>query len=100
MRLVEEALPPGREPVIATRHPVVVVHALLHDAPAARRYEEERVVIELVAVLHRGAVHLRRHPAGIDERPRVDRQPLAIRENLSGRLARRRALAAADVDPE
>ena len=97
MRLVDVALEPGRKPVIATGHSVVVVHPLLHHRPRARRCEEEGVMIELIPVLHRGAVDLRRHAAGIHERPVVDRQPLARRADFSRRLARRGPLPAAGV---
>jgi len=73
--------------VIAPRHAIRVVHPLLDDAPAAAGNKEERVVIELVTVLHGSAVDLRRHAARVDERTRVNRQRIAIVENLARRAA-------------
>ncbi len=57
--------------MIAARHPRRIAHPLLDDAPFAVGGEEEDVVIELVAVLDRGAVHLGGSAARVDQRLRV-----------------------------
>ena len=79
--------------MIAPRHAAVVAHPLLHHAPLAGRGEEERVMVELVAILDRRAVDLGDHLAGIDQRLRVPAAFLARALDLSRRLARGRALA-------
>ena len=69
-----------------------------HHSPVGR--EEEHVMVELIAVLHRGAVDLRGGPARVDERPRVAPEPFADLGDLLRCLARRRALAAGREETE
>ncbi len=79
-----------------------VVHPLLDHRPIALPGEQEAVVVELVAVLEGGAVHLGRDLAGVDElvgRPR-DGVHLCVGDDLRRRLAGGPALAAGDEQPE
>ena len=100
MRLVDEALQALRQPVIAARLAQLLVHALLHDDPAAVVGDDEAVQIELEAVLHGGAVDLGDQPAGLGQRRAVEADPVADRDQLVRRLARMLAAAAADMDAE
>ena len=59
--LLDVALQAVREPVVTPG--VIVVHPLLDHRPATLFGEDEDVVVEPVAVLDEGAVHLGRHPA-------------------------------------
>ena len=56
------------QPVIAPSIAVNCIHTLLDYCPGAVSGKEEAVVIELVAILKCGIIHLSRHPAGIDQR--------------------------------
>src|SRR4051812_10465810 len=100
VRLVDVALHVVGEPVVATRHRRLVAHALLHHAPVAGGSEDERVVIELVAVLYRGVVDLRRDAARVHERRRIVPEALAGGGDLGRRLARGGAFASRHVDAE
>src|ERR1700687_4533875 len=88
------------QPVIATSHRCRVAHPLLNDAPLSFRRENERMMVELIAVLHRGVVDLGRDATGVNERLRVASEALARRRDLGGRLARCRSLASRDKDAE
>ena len=57
-------------------------------------------MIELVAVLHRGAVDLGDQPAGGGEPGAVEAEPIADLDQLLRRLARARAAAATDMQAE
>jgi hypothetical protein len=56
------------EPVVAARHRRFIAHPLLHDAPLAFRGEDERVMVELIAVLNCGVVDFSRDATRVDER--------------------------------
>ena len=62
--------------------------------------DDESVQIEIKAVLHGGAVHLRHEPARLGQRRPVEPDPLADRCKFVRRLPRMPAAAAADMDPE
>src|SRR3954451_7474563 len=79
VRLAREPPDALAQPVEAPRRAGLVRHALLHDAPVARRGEHERVVVELVARLHGAVVDLRGELAGPGERRRIAAEPLASR---------------------
>ena len=100
MRLVDEALQPFRQPVIAAGLAALAVHPLLHDHPFAVVGDEEPVQIEVETVLHGGAVDLGDQPAGAGQRVAVEADPIADRHELVRSLSRVRAAAAADVQPE
>ena len=100
VRLVDEALQPFGQPVIAAGLPALAVHALLDDDPAAVVGDDEAVQIEIEAVLHRGAVDLGDQPARLRQRGAVEADPVADRDQLMRRLARMLAAAAADMDAE
>ncbi len=57
MRLVDEIAHLLAEPVVAAGITIGLVHSLLDNGPIALAGEEKNVMIKLVAVLHRGAVH-------------------------------------------
>ena len=59
--LADEVVDRLAEPVVATRGPLGVAHALLHDAPLPMGRVEERMVVQLIAVLHGGGVDLGAH---------------------------------------
>ncbi len=73
MRLIDEAGHGLAQPVVAAGVAVGLVHALLHHRPGAPSGEQKGVVVELVAVLDGGAVHLGRHAAGVDQGQRLER---------------------------
>jgi hypothetical protein len=62
--------------------------------------DDETVQVELETVLHGGAVDLGHQPAAAHQAGRVDREPLAQRQQLVGRTARMPAAPAAHVDPQ
>src|SRR3954470_12235700 len=86
--------------MVSAGHAMVVVHALLNDAPPGRTREKECVVIELITILHGGAVDFGGHAARVHERSRIERQGFARGGDLSGRLARCGSLAAAGIEPQ
>ena len=100
VRLLDEALQPFRQPVIAARLSAVAVHALLHHDPASVVGDDEAVQIEIEAVLHRGAVDLGDEPARLGERRAVEPDPVADRDKLVRRPPRMLAAPAADMDAE
>jgi hypothetical protein len=71
VRFFDEAPNAFAQPVVAARHAGRIVHALLHDTPAAVGQEDKRVLIQLVAVLHRGVVHLGGKAARLHQRRRI-----------------------------
>ena len=71
-----------------------VVHALLHDAPVAGRREEKGVVVELITVLHGGAVYLGGRPARMDKDVRITAQMVAGGSYLERAFSRRRTFPA------
>ena len=68
------------QPVIPPGIPCLLIHALLDHGPRPPVRKEKTVMIDLVSVLKSRAVHLCRHPAGIDEPGPIDRPFIA---NLS-----------------
>ena len=100
VRLVDEALQPLGQPVIAPRVAALAVHALLHHDPLAVVGDDEAVQVEIEAVLHRRAVDLGDEPARLRERRAVDAGALADRDQLMRRLARMLAAPAADMNAE
>ena len=79
MRLVDKAFQTFGQPVIATRHLAVAVHALLHHHPVAVIGDDEAMQIEIEAVLNGGAVHLGDEPADIRQACSVEADALADR---------------------
>ena len=67
VRFADEVAGVLREPVISPGGGVRLVHALLHYGPGTVAGEEERVMVNLVAVLDQAVVHLGRHPRVVDE---------------------------------
>src|SRR5690606_13532337 len=100
VRGIEKALQILRQPVIAPRLAPLLVHALLHDAPASVCGDDEGVQIQIEAVLYGRAVDLRDETARVHERRGVQAGAFADRQELCGCLARMRALAAAHVNAE
>jgi len=100
MRRLDEAREPLRQPVIAPRLAVAVVHALLHDHPLAVIGDDEAVQVEIVAVLDRGAVDLGDQPARARQRVAVEADAIADRHEFLRRLQGVLAAAAADMQAE
>ena len=100
VRLVDKALQPLGEPVIAARLPHLAVHTLLDHGPMAVVGDNETVQVEIEAVLHGGAVDLGDEPAGGGERRSVEAHLISDRDQLVRGLAREPAAPAADVNPE
>ena len=100
VRLLDEALQPFRQPMIAARLPAIAVHALLHHDPTPVVGDDEAVQIKIEAILHRGAVHLGDEPARLASAApsKPTRSPIAM--SSCGRLPRMLAAAAADMDAE
>src|SRR5690242_18947110 len=96
MQLVDVAGERRRVPVVPAGHTGVIVLALLNDTTAAGWSEEERVMIQLVAVLHRGTIDFRGYPACVDEQLWIKREGFAAADDLGRRLSRRRAHASTD----
>jgi hypothetical protein len=82
VRPVDEAREPFRQPVIAPRLAVLPVHALLHDHPFAVVGDDEAVQVEIVAVLHRGAVDLGDQPARPGQRRAIEADTVADCQKL------------------
>ena len=100
VRLLDEGGEAFREPMIAARLPLAVVHALLHHHPFAVIGDDEAMQIEVEAVLHRGAVDLRHQPAGRRQGRPVEADALSDGDKLLRGPARMLAASAADVDAE
>ncbi len=97
VRLAHKAWHHVRKPVVPSGIAIVLVHPLLHHAPGLfSRNEEKAMVIELVAVLHRGGVDLRRELARADQKIGGLSGSLARLADVLRRLAASGALAAAD----
>ena len=82
VRLVNKALQPFGQPMIAASLPALAVHALLNDHPLAGIGHHEPVQIEIEAVLNGGAVHLGNEPARRGERGSIEPDALADRDQL------------------
>ncbi len=54
------------QPVIAPRLAVRLIHPLLDNGPFALPGEDKAVMIELVAIVHRGIINLGGHAAGVN----------------------------------
>ncbi len=98
VRLVDEALQPFGEPVIAPRLAALAVHALLDHDPAAVVGDDETVQIEIETVLHGGAIDFCNEPACGGEPRAVEAGALADRNEFTGRAARMLAAPAADME--
>jgi hypothetical protein len=99
MRLIHVAADVIGQPVITPGHRIRIVHPLLHDAPLPARREDENVVIELIAILYRGVVDLRRNLAGVDQRLGIASYAVAGRRNLRRSLAGCCAFTTGDDQP-
>ncbi len=100
VRLADEVLYTTRQPVIAPRHAVPLVHSLLDNGPGASAIEEEGVVVDLVTVLNGGAIDLGRRAACRDERIGTAARPLAPGGDLVRRAPGGGALPAGDEEPQ
>ena len=100
VRLLDEALQPFGQPVVAPRLTALAVHALLDDDPAAVVGDDEAVQIEVEPVLDRGAVDLGDEAARGRELFAVEADPVPDCDELLRRLARMRPAAAADMQAE
>ena len=100
VRLLDEALQPLGQPMIAASRAAHVVHALLDDCPVPVIGDDEAVQIEIKAVLDGGAVDLRHQTARVGERGTVKSDALADGVKLKRRLSRMLAASAADMDSE
>jgi hypothetical protein len=98
VRLVNETVDVLGQPVIAPRHARLVAHPLLHDAPLARRREEEHGDTA-GSRPDRGAVHFAAVRL-VDERLRIAAELLAPAGDLVRRAPRRAPLAAGGKKPE
>ena len=87
VRLVNKALQPFGQPMIAASLPALAVHALLNDHPLAGIGHHEPVQIEIEAVLHGGAVHLGNEPARRGERGSIEPDAISDRDQLVRGLA-------------
>jgi hypothetical protein len=82
VRRVDEALKSLRQPMIAPRLPVIAIHALLDDDPAAVVRDDEAVEIKVESVLHGRTVDLRDQPARPCQRCPVDADAIPDRRKL------------------
>ncbi len=98
--LADEVHGVATQPVIAAGVLRLVVHALLDDGPLPLAVEQEHVVVELIAVLYGGAVHLGGHAARIDEGFGIHAQVIAVRQDLPGCRPRHPPLAPADKEAD
>jgi hypothetical protein len=100
MRGVDETFEPLRKPVIAARHPGVVVHALLNHGPLPVGGDDETVKIEVETILDSRAINLRDEPAGLGQRLAIKARALPDRRQFVRRLPRMAALSAAHIEAE
>src|ERR1700677_1253056 len=100
VRRIEEARQILRLPMIAPRFPLPLVHALLNDAPPAVDRREKAVQIEIVAVLHGGAVDLGHQPACAYQYIRVHARARAHVEQFRRGASGVRTFTAADKKAE
>ena len=101
MRGVDETFEPLRKPVIAARHPGVVVHALLNHGPLTIGCGDEVVKIEVEAILDGRAVDLRDEPAGLDQRLPIEARALRRSRSVRSGVCREwLPLSAAHIDAE
>ncbi len=93
------------EPVVAAGVAGVGVEPLLDDGPsslgrlpAGRQGPEEGVVVDLIAVLEGGGVHLGGHAGGVDQGARLEGKALGRPLDLGGGLAGGGTLSAGDEE--
>src|SRR5665213_3315572 len=96
VRRVEKALEVFREPVIAARFAAILIHPLLHHAPASVRAHDERVQVQIKAILHCGAIDLRHEAARACERYGIKTRAFADLDELRWRAARMPPASAAN----
>ena len=101
MGFADKVLDGFSQPVIAAGPAGLFVHALLDHAPRALRRKEERVMIQVVSVLHGGRIDFGAHPRSVDQ-PLAggDRVPLGCGVDLLGRFAADGALAPRHQDAQ
>src|SRR5689334_3965029 len=87
-------------PVITSRLPLLVVHALLDDHPFAVVGDDEAVQVKVETILDGGAVDLGHQLAGLSECSAIDADAIADGDQLVRRLPRVPAAPAADMDAE
>ena len=100
VRRIDETAEVLGMPVVAPRLAGVAVHPLLHHRPGAVVGHEESVQIEIEAVLHGSAVHLRHQAAHRGESLPVESDALAQLGQFLRRSARMFPASAADMDTE
>ena len=100
VRLGGEVAHGRRMPVVPPRQAARLVHALLHHGPLARRIHHERMQVDLEPIGDGVVVHLRREPAGADQRFPIQAPALGYHAQFLGRVARVPAAPAADIEPQ
>lgn len=100
VRRIDKALQRLGMPVIASRLPLVAVHALLHHRPFAVGRHEEAVQVKVETVLDRGAVDLGHQAAGARQLCAVEADAVGELQQLVRRLARVLTSAATDINSE
>ena len=98
MRLGDKVAHRSRMPMIAPRHAVVLVQALLHHRPLAVRRYDKTMKIDLKSVGDRIVVDPRGKPAGPDQGVAVEAPSIGHGPQLLRRVAREPAATATNID--
>ena len=99
VRLAHKILQDAIGPMIAAGIPRVLIHALLDHRPVSQPIEEKAVLVDLIAILKRCAVHLGRHPTGKDKVFWVHLQLRAETQDLFRGPSRCCSLASRHIEP-